>query len=177
MTFAVALMEQVATGRDMPIGRRSGGFAYVALLLAIALIGLAASTSISLGSTMARRDAEQQLLFVGMEFQRALRSYAGVSEGATAAVSAPARGPRTLEELLRDPRAPGVRRHLRQLYADPLSGRNEWGTMRDSQGYITGVYSLAGGQPIQRSGFELPLAHFENAETYRQWVFGLPMLR
>lgn len=157
----------------MQTGRSSFGFAYVALLLAIALIGLVASTSLSLGSVMARGDAEQQLLFVGLEYQQALRSYAGIPVAA-ASVPVPGRGPRILEELLKDPRVPGSRRHLRQLYADPLTGHSDWGIVRDSQGYIVGVYSMAEGRPIQRTGFEAPLAHFEDAENYSQWVFGLP---
>jgi type II secretory pathway pseudopilin PulG len=142
------------------------------LLLAIALIGLAASATISLGATFARRDAERQLLAVGMEFQLALRSYAGVP--VNVAMPAAAQGPRSLDDLLKDPRVPGLRRHLRQLYADPLTGKQEWGLVKDNQGLILGVHSLAEGQPIQRSGFEPQLASFEDAESYRQWIFGLP---
>lgn len=151
-------------------GRRSVGFAYVLLLVVIALIGVAAASSVSIGSAMGRRDAEQQLLSVGLEFQQALRSYAGIPAAAVPPLAA--RGPRSMEELLKDPRVPGIRRHLRQLYADPMTGRDAWGIVRDPQGYITGIYSLAPGQPIQRAGFEAPLAHLENADTYRQWVFG-----
>jgi type II secretory pathway pseudopilin PulG len=158
----------------MGSGRSSHcGFAYVALLLAIALIGLAASASLSLGSVMARRDAERQLLSVGLEFQQALRSYAGIP--VAVAIPALGRGPRTIEELLKDPRVLGIRRHLRQLYADPLTGRNDWELVRDSEGYILGLYSTAEGRPIQRTGFEAPLASFEDAESYSQWVFGLPL--
>jgi type II secretory pathway pseudopilin PulG len=157
----------------MRTGRRpaSDGFAYVLLLLAIALIGLAASAALSVGATVARRDAEQQLLAIGAEFQQALRSYAGVPVGAVA--PSVGRGPRSLEDLVRDPRAPGVRRHLRQVYADPLTGKNEWGLIVDSQGFITGVHSLAHGMPIKQSGFDAPWAGFEDAQGYGQWVFGL----
>jgi type II secretory pathway pseudopilin PulG len=151
--------------------RRDAGFAYVLLLLAIALISIAATTAVSLGATMARRDAELQLLAIGAEFQRALNSYAGVPLGAAAPVM-PGRGPKSLEDLLQDSRAPGVRRHLRQVYADPLTGKSEWGLVKDSQGTITGVYSLAQGTPIKRSGFDAPWAGFEEAQGYGQWVFG-----
>jgi hypothetical protein len=50
-------------------------------------------------------------------------------------------------------RMPGTRRYLRQLYADPLTGRREWGLIRDALGSIQGVYSLADGRPIRRQGF------------------------
>jgi type II secretory pathway pseudopilin PulG len=147
------------------------GFAYVLLLLAIALISIAATTAVSLGATIARRDAELQLLAIGADIQGALNSYAGVPPAANAPVM-PGRGPRSLEDLLKDPRAPGVRRHLRQLYADPLTGKSEWGLVKDSLGSITGVYSLAEGTPIKRSGFEAQRTGFDEASGYEQWVFG-----
>ena len=152
--------------------RRVGGFAYVMLLIAIALIGVAASASLSLGASMARRDAERQLLAVGLEYQQALRSYAGVPMATV--VPTVARGPRELEDLLKDPRVLGTKRHLRQLYADPLTGRNDWAVIRDAGGYISGIHSTAAGQPIQTIGFELPLGSLEGAERYSGWIFGLP---
>jgi hypothetical protein len=157
----------------MPNGkqRREDGIAYLALLLAIALIALTTGNAISLGSAMARRDAEGQLLVVGLEFQKALRSHAGVP-AVTAVASPSARGPRALEDLLRDPRVPGVKRHLRQLYADPLTGRDEWGLLKDPEGFIVGVYSLAEGKPIRQSELEPSLAAFEDSQSYSQWVFG-----
>lgn len=153
-------------------GRRHAGFAYILLLVAIAVIGVVASSSLSLGAVVSRRDAEKNLLAIGTEFEVALRSYAGVAAGA---INAPnARGPRTLEELLRDPRNPAVKRHLRQIYVDPLTGKTEWGLLKDPAGLIVGVYSLAEGTPIKRSGFDVWRTHCEEATSYRQWVFGLP---
>lgn len=158
----------------MRTGSRSvSGFAYVLLLVAIALIGVAASASLSLGASMARRDAERHLLAVGLEYQQALRSYAGVPGGAVIATGS--RGPRELEDLLKDPRGPGTKRHLRQIYTDPLTGRNDWAVLRDAGGYISGIHSAAAGQPIQTTGFEPPLASFEGAERYSEWIFGLPL--
>jgi type II secretory pathway pseudopilin PulG len=176
MTFTAAHPVRLAMAETMRTGKRaSSGFAYLLLLLAIALIGLAASASIQLGATIARRDAERQLIAVGLEFQVALRSYAGVP--LDAAIPIAAQGPRSLSDLLKDPRVPGLRRHLRQLYADPLTGREEWGLLRDSQGFILGVHSVAEGRPIQRTGFESQLVSFEDTNSYRQWVFGLPTIQ
>ncbi len=94
-----------------------------------------------------------------------------------AALPTAAQGPRSLEDLLKDPRLPGLRRHLRQLYADPLTGKEQWGLVKDSKGSILGVHSLAEGKPVQRTGFEPQLGSFEDAENYRQWVFGLPVVQ
>lgn len=137
------------------------GFAYLLLLMGVAIIGLTSAAAVNLGARVARRDAEDQLLATGDEFRRALQSY-----GATGG------GPKTLEELLKDPRFPGVRRHLRKIYVDPLTGQSEWGLERDPLGLIVGVYSLAKGTPIRRAGFTTENASFEGAETYREWVFG-----
>jgi type II secretory pathway pseudopilin PulG len=160
----------------MRIGRAAcGGFAYLFLLLVVALLAMAAAASVGIGAAMARRDAEQQLLAVGMEFEAALRSYSGAP--ANAAMPAVAQGPRALEDLLKDPRVPGLRRHLRQIYADPLTGKQEWGLIKDPGGFILGVYSLADGQPLQRTGFAPQLGNFTDAEDYRSWVFGLPVVQ
>jgi len=159
---------------DQAARRAQHGFAYMLLLLAVALISIAATAVIGLGSTMARRDAERELLAIGAEFQQALRSYAAVPIGAVTPTSG--QGPAALEDLLKDPRVPGMRRHLRQLYADPLTGRSQWGLVLDAQGHISGIHSLAEGRPIRQTGFEPQLAALENADSYRQWVFGRALL-
>lgn len=150
----------------------ASGFAYVLLLIIISVIGIVASASLSFGSLIARRDAEQYLLFTGAEFEQAIRAYAAVPANATNAVNA--RGPRTLEELLKDPRSASPRRHLRQIYADPLTGKDSWGIVREPSGTIVGVYSLAEGIPIKKTGFPAQQVTFEDAESYSTWVFGLP---
>ena len=160
----------------------SRGFAYVLLLAGVAMIAVAATASIRIGVQISRRDAEQSLLFVGSEFERALKSYAGMPANLNTSVNTAlarqavlsARGPRTLEELLKDPRTPGIRRHLRQIYADPMTGLQTWGLEKDPAGFIIGVYSLAQGTPIKQTGFDANQSGFEQAQTYRAWVFGLP---
>lgn len=154
----------------MRIGRqRVPGFAYLLLLVAIALIGIATAAAVSLGAGAQRRSAERQLLTIGAEFQKALQSYAGAPANALASQ---VQGPRTLDDLLKDPRTPGVRRHLRRIYEDPLTGRSAWGTITNAEGRIVGIYSLAAGRPMKQKGFDAELASFEDADSYQQWVFG-----
>ncbi len=152
-----------------------GGFAYVLLLIGVAVISIGATASLSLGAKISRREAELALFAVGTEYQQALRSYAGVPANSIDAVNTiQARGPRSLDELLKDPRSPSTRRHLRQIYADPLTGREQWGLVKNPAGLIVGVYSLAEGKPIKQTGFSATQASFEEAASYSGWVFGLP---
>jgi type II secretory pathway pseudopilin PulG len=144
---------------------RLRGFVLLLPLLAVALIAGVSAHSLQLASQISRRSAEQQLLFVGTEFEKALLGYAGLG-----GIS----GPTTLEDLLKDSRHPGIRRHLRRIYEDPMSGGSEWGLIRDPAGRIVGIYSLAAGTPIQQKGFANGYEHFEAADSYAQWVFGLP---
>jgi type II secretory pathway pseudopilin PulG len=151
---------------------RSGdqrGFSYLLLLLLLAVLAVATTGSLALGHVMERRAAEEALLAAGEEFRLALLSWR--RGGGT--------GPAELSELLRDPRVPGVRRHLRQLPFDPMTGRAEWGLLRDTQGRIVAVYSLAEGEPIKRDNFDaLRQAGFEDADSYTRWTFGVrPVVR
>lgn len=148
------------------------GFAYVLLLIIVATIGLLSASSLSIGSQVTRRDAERELLAIGAEFEQALKSYAAASGSS----GSPARGvgPRSLQDLMKDPRFPGLKRHLRQIYADPLTGRVQWGLVIAPGGSIVGIYSSAEGIPIRRTGFEPGQVSFTNAESYAGWIFGLP---
>lgn len=148
------------------------GFAYLFLLMAVGVLAGTTAWAVQAGAALARQGAEAQLLVVGGQFGAALDSYAKATPlGQHTA-------PRTLEELLRDPRYPQPMRHLRKLSDDPLTGEATWGLVRDSQGYITGIYSLASGKPIKQFGFAIEEAHFQNSEIYAQWIFrGMSSMR
>jgi type II secretory pathway pseudopilin PulG len=159
----------------MPTGSRprDAGFAYVLLLVLVAVLGISAAGSVQLGQSILRRHAEEALLVAGEDFRKALASWraAGAQQPAAAA------GPTELAELLRDPRVPGVRRHLRRVPADPLTGSADWAVVRDLAGRIVAVHSLAPGRPIKREGFGPAQAGFTEAESYAQWQFGTPPVR
>ncbi len=158
----------------------SRGFAYVLLLVAVAIIAGAGANALSYGSTTERRAAEQELIDIGLSFELALNSYAGYRAGRPslpAPNSAGLQGPASLDELLRDPRAPKPIRHLRKIYADPVTGKPDWVFVRNDAGRIVGIHSVSTSAPIKKSGFPPPLAHFEKAQTYQDWIFGLPEAR
>lgn len=150
----------------------AAGFTYIGLLILVALISVAATATIQLGSVVQRRDAERELLHIGEQFQRAMFTYASRTPGGMP------RLPRELGDLLRDPRQPSiVVRHLRQVPVDPLTGKAEWGILRTPDGFITGVHSLSEARPIKIANFDPGLAHLEGAEYYKDWVFGLGIAR
>jgi type II secretory pathway pseudopilin PulG len=122
--------------------RGSEGFTYLGVLLAVAFCGVALAAAGSGWGAAAQRSKEQELLFVGGEFRRALESYYASSPGGTR------ESPRSLGELLLDPRFPVTRRHLRRVYVDPMTGRAEWGLILEND-RIVGVHSLSGARPMR----------------------------
>jgi type II secretory pathway pseudopilin PulG len=143
---------------------RQRGFTYLTVLFIVAILlgGLAMVGEV--WETSAKRDKEAELLFVGNQYRRAIaRFYEGTPGGVK-------RYPRTLEELLKDPRAPGTQRYLRQLFPDPLGGK-EWGIVKSPDGGVAGVYSLSEEKPLKVANFRLRDAGFDGAQRYADWKF------
>lgn len=134
----------------------------------VAFMGVGLAIASETYATAARRDKEAQLLFIGHEFRQALGRYhqaKGVGGGA--------QYPITLEELLKDPRYPGAVRHLRRLYADPVTGKADWGLLRQ-QGRIVGVYSLSEQRPIKQGNFREEDKSLNRKPRYADWLFTYP---
>lgn len=150
----------------MGSGRRgsSAGFTYVVVLVWVALVGIGLAITGELWQTAAQREREEQLLFVGEEFRRALNSYYEQSPGVQ-------RFPASLSALLRDERHPAVRRHLRRLYADPMTGKAEWGVVRQPEGGIVGVFSLSTARPLRTGNFSGVREGYAGSRKYSEWVF------
>ena len=144
-----------------PGSRRHAGFTYIGLLILVAAMGLALTVVAQLWHTVQLRDKEEELLFAGNEFRRAIGLY----------IASTGRYPNSLEDLLRDPGFPGVRRSLRKLYRDPITGSTQWGLVKPDANSIVGVYSRSDAQPLKQGGFSLADRSFEAKEKYTQWVF------
>lgn len=155
--------------RSRTIGSRarSRGYGFVFLLIVIAIVGLTLAAATEVYRTSVMRDKEQQLLFAGREFREAIRRYYDVSP------QGQGRYPPSLEDLLRDPRSAGVKRHLRRIYVDPMTGSAEWGLMIVNGG-IAGVHSMSEKEPFKVANFEPLDASFANAARYADWVFTHP---
>ncbi|MCW5623146.1 MAG: type II secretion system protein [Burkholderiales bacterium] len=145
--------------------RRIGGFTYLLLLFFVALTGVALARAGVVWDTMARRDREAELLFVGEQFRQAIRSY--YENSPTAGKSFP----RSLEDLLEDHRLPIPRHHLRQIYIDPMTGRADWGLIRVDGGGIIGVYSTSERAPLRVADLPEGVTLAGTGDTYTNWQF------
>ncbi len=140
---------------------------YVALLLAVALIGGLSAVGLSVAKTIQQRNAEAELLAIGLEFRNALQSYADATPNGLPNT------PASLAELLRDPRSPGVKRHLRRLYHDPFTGKAEWGIVRGPDQRIFGIHSLSNTPTFKRENFPVELAALSGSLRHADWVFAM----
>lgn len=143
---------------------------YMALLLSIALIGGLSAVGLKVMHTMQLRSAEAELLAIGVEFRNALQSYAEATPNGLPNT------PASFAELLRDPRSPGVKRHLRRIYHDPLTGKAEWGVVLGPDQRIAGIHSLSNTATFKRENFPDELASLSGLERHTEWIFSLSTL-
>lgn len=155
--------ERTVTGKSHP-GARQTGFSLLGLLFLVAGMGVAMAALGTLWHTASQREKERELLFVGNQYRQAIESFWNKSPGIK-------RLPKNLDELVSDPRFPNTTRHLRRIYRDPMTGSSEWGLVVEPEGGISGVYSLSGDKPFKLAGFDVSDAAFEQAASYREWVF------
>jgi type II secretory pathway pseudopilin PulG len=141
------------------------GLALLGLLFMLVALGVAMATLGTVWRTAAQREKEKELLFVGEEYRHAIAGFW------RAAPQGQQRMPKTLDELLRDPRFPNTVRYLRRLYRDPMTGGEEWGVVKDDAGGIAGVYSLLDHVPMKQAGFTKEETDFEQVDSYQKWVF------
>jgi type II secretory pathway pseudopilin PulG len=144
------------------------GFTYVGVLIAVAVVGVALAGVGQLWSVQAQRERERELLFIGEQYRVAFATYVAATPPGKA------RYPRTLDELVEDRRHIVIRRHLRQVYPDPFTNAVDWEAVRAPDGGIAAVHSRHDGPPMKIGNFPPQYAKFEDAKTYRDWVFGAP---
>lgn len=147
----------------MPSGS-TAGFTYIGLLVFIAIAGIAMAGTGTIASLQLQREHEAQLLFVGEQFRQAIESYYLATPTAVKVF------PASLQELLEDKRFPKAKRHLRQIYIDPMTGHQQWGLITLG-GRIMGVHSLSSRKPRKKAGFSEAQAAFAQARSYQDWRF------
>lgn len=151
--------------------RRQGGYTYMLVIFIVALVGVGLATAGDIWATARQRGNEVELLFAGNAYRQAIASYYQASPGIVKQY------PPKLDDLLKDPRFPDTRRHLRQLYPDPF-GKSGWIEIKAPQGGVMGVASSSENAPLKRVGFsvtdrvfEEPTAQLKEKLRYRDWEF------
>ena len=138
------------------------GFTYIGLLFAVVIIGLTLTVVSRVWRTTVQREREAELIWVGHAYRLAIASYFALGH----------RYPATLDNLVTDDRFPVPKHHLRKLYPDPITGRNDWKLLlTPDQSGIQGVESVSQLTPMKRDGFELIDAAFKEADCYCKWGF------
>ena len=141
---------------------RQRGFTYFAVLFVVAMMAGGLALIGEVWHTSAAREKEAELLHIGDEYRRAIERYVRSGKGEY---------PKSLADLVKDPRQPGTVRHLRRLYPDPLTGKEEWGLVKSADGGVAGVYSLSEAAPLKVAGFAVRDASFEGKTKYSDWQF------
>ncbi|MEY8688789.1 MAG: type II secretion system protein [Leptothrix sp. (in: b-proteobacteria)] len=145
---------------------RQRGFTYLGVMFLVALLSLTAAMAGSAWSFIAQRDRERELMYVGREYRRAIERYRADH------AQQPQPYPTQLSQLLGNREQLVIKRYLRRLYPDPISGSMEWGLLRNPQGGIVGLYSLSMRKPVRRSGAYIDESiDFKSARSHRDWVF------
>ncbi len=142
----------------------NSGFTYIGLLLFIAITGIGLSVAGMSSQYQVRTEKEKQLLFVGAEFKNAINSYYASTPDAAKVY------PANLNDLLLDKRMPIIKRHLRKIYLDPMTGKADWGLVTQ-QGRIVGIYSQSTLTPFKKKGANSAEANLAGAKSYKDWLF------
>ena len=144
---------------------RQSGLVLLAVLIFLLLTTLGASAMVELQRTHAQRAKEEELLFVGDQYSRAIKSYySSVPAGKSRTL------PRSLDDLLEDKRFPMPVHHLRRLYPDPMTAKADW-VLVSGAGGILGVHSSSTLSPFKKREFPIQYRDFQDKETYAEWVF------
>ena len=144
---------------------KQAGYTYMALLLALAVISMTVGLGASMLTNSVRRDKEEDLLYAGDQIRQAIERYHALN------LTGQYPYPRDLDALLRDPFQPGLKRHLRRVYLDPISPAEDWVLIRDERRGIIGVHSSSTREPLKTGGFPKEYENFRNAKTYADWHF------
>lgn len=115
---------------------RSAGYAYVLLLTLLGMLATAMAVTAEHVHTLTQRQKELDWLFIGKQYQQAIASYYHRSPQGIKTL------PRATADLLQDPRYVSTVRHLRKVYADPLTN-GQWQEVRNPEGMLVGFRSTS----------------------------------
>ncbi|WP_410497813.1 type II secretion system protein [Chitinibacter sp. S2-10] len=112
------------------------------------------------------RTKEEELLRIGLEVQTAIKRYTENNIGDNPQTTYP----KTLDDLVQDPRVPFPKRYLRKAYKDPITGE-DWQYIGAPGGGFAGIYSKSDKKPLKVANFPENTTAFTEAKTYQDWRF------
>jgi type II secretory pathway pseudopilin PulG len=159
--------------------RNYRGVAYIALLVAIIIIGISLGAAGKYWSNVMLRDKEEELLYRGDQYRRAIERYVSAVPGSQVY-------PQNIDDLLKDNRTAAGKRLLRQKYKDPISGEDFVEIRNPLNKSIIGVHSLSEKEPLKKAGFPeayntppkdiqpgfpTDMNNFSDKKKYSEWLF------
>lgn len=156
--------------------RNSSGFAYIALLVFIIIIGISLGAAGKYWGNVMLREKEEELLYRGDQYRKAIDQYYSFGK----------QYPQSIADLLKDPRSPTGKRHLRKKYKDPISGEDFVEIRHTLYKRIIGVHSPSEKEPLKKADFselysglavtqqsDFPVGgnNFTDKMKYSEWQF------
>jgi type II secretory pathway pseudopilin PulG len=145
--------------------RAQAGFTYLWLLAALAVLGIGMAAAGPLWAMQAQREREAELMHVGVACAQAIERYWRLSPPGARQL------PRSVDDLLLDPRFPTPVRHLRTAYGDPMQPGQPLEWIRGPDGGLRGVASTSERQPLRQVPWTDGRHTLEPASRYRDWQF------
>ena len=148
--------------------RVQAGFTYLWLLVTIAVLAIGMALIGPMWADQVQRQREAELLRVGTAYAQAIEHYYRMQPPGVRQL------PRSVDDLLLDPRFATPVRHLREAYTDPLLPGQPMALVLGPGGELRGVASNSDATPLMRAPWTdghhtLPAA--TSATRYRDWHF------
>jgi type II secretory pathway pseudopilin PulG len=141
------------------------GFTYLAVLATLLIVALGTQGVMTYVSQQAQRERESDLLRIGQAYAEAIGTYYEATPGRIK------QWPRNLDDLLEDRRVVTIKRHIRELYPDPITRSSDWGLVKAADGGISGVYSRSAAVPLRTAAVEAGALILAPASRYADWQF------
>lgn len=150
----------------------TAGFTYLGLLIAMTIIGIMTGIVGPSWRAASKAEKERELIWRGHQFRNAIMLYAQARKVPAAMLAAGGVPlPAELNDLLKDPRSAGVKRYLRQIYIDPMTGKDDWVLVLGDNGRIKGVHSASDAETLKTDNFDLVDSDFKGKTKYSEWIF------
>ncbi|WP_198314674.1 type II secretion system protein [Chitinibacter sp. GC72] len=146
--------------------RTQQGFAYMWALMMVLVMSIYLGQVGEAWQNRIQRAKEEELLRMGAEIKMAVKRYNENNIGDNPQTAYP----KTLQDLVQDPRVAFPKRYLRKAYKDPITG-DDWQYIGAPGGGFVGVASKSVLKPLKNANFPEDTPGFVDAKSYQDWRF------